>query len=74
MLQKEKKKNVLAVDGKKIAAGLNAEGGDIDLWGYEAAPTLTQSQEQASKELQLNQNIYDILDSLSHWSTVESGI
>ena len=44
------KEFVLAVDGKKVSAGLDAKFGDIDLWGYEI-PNRSETKEMLAKDI-----------------------
>ena len=49
-LSSTSKEYILAIDGKKVAQGLNDTAGDIDLWGYETP-------KKDDKQTRLNNNV-----------------
>ena len=65
MKSKEKnKKFVLSFDGKKVAAGLNSEFGDQDLFGHGARDQdLSTRQKQLEEELSMIQDFVDLIQS-----------
>ena len=55
----------LAVDGKKISRGRGKTMGDIDCWGFEAAPTLKEQKERLHHETTCLQSLLDQIDAPS---------
>ncbi|CAH1779698.1 unnamed protein product [Owenia fusiformis] len=53
----QNKKYVLSVDGKRTAAGLSKEGGDIDLFGNEPEQSLEEKQKEIEAEIMFVRDI-----------------
>ena len=55
----------LCVDGKKINSGKSKTNGDIDLFGFEKSPTLSERKAELKTETMLLKSISEILDLFS---------
>lgn len=47
----KKKPYMIAMDGKKVAMGLTKTAGDVDMFGHEDSPTLSERKNQLDEDL-----------------------
>ncbi|MES9902852.1 MAG: hypothetical protein ABW168_09225, partial [Sedimenticola sp.] len=57
----ETKTYKLCLDGKKINAATNGKHGDIDLWGYEHTPSLSERKESLEAEIKCIEKVNGIV-------------
>ena len=61
------KVNMMCVDGKKVNPGLDSKEGDVNMFGFENSPTVEESSQRLSTEIEL---VQDMKESLQYMDSI----